>query len=133
MLVHFPIALLLWGFIADAASMMFKKESCLSKVGFYLLLIGALTSLSAVLSGLLFTSEMQGAAGTIRETHELLAWMTVGTAMVAAAIRIYIVSQKKEANGLKWVAFIVYGLATILVSITGFYGGTLVYSFMMPL
>ena len=69
MLVHFPIALLLWGFIADAASMMFKKESCLSKVGFYLLLIGALTSLSAVLSGLLFTSEMQGAAGTIRETH----------------------------------------------------------------
>ena len=133
MLVHFPIALLLWGFIADVASMMFKKEACLSKMGFYFLLIGALTSLSAVLSGLLFTPEMQGAAGAIKETHELMAWMTVVTALVAAAIRIYIVSQKKELTSLRWIGFIVYGLATILVSITGFYGGTLVYSYMMPL
>ncbi len=133
MLVHFPIALLLWGFIADVASMLFKKEACLSKTGFYLLLIGTLTSLSALISGLLFTSEMQGAAGAIKETHELFAWMTVGTALVAAAIRIYIVSQKKELISLRWIGFIVYGLATIMVSITGFYGGTLVYSYMMPL
>ena len=133
MLVHFPIALLLWGFIADVASMLFKKEACLSKIGFYLLLIGALTSMSAVLSGVLFTSEMSGAAGAVKETHELLAWMTVGTALVAAALRLYVVSQKKEGTNLKWVAFMVYALAAILVSVTGFFGGTLVYSYMMPL
>ena len=133
MLVHFPIALLLWGFIADVASMLFKKEACLSKVGFYLLLIGALTTLSAVLSGFLFTSEMQGAADAIKEAHELFAWMTAGTALFAAALRLYIVTQKKEGDNLKWVAFGVYGLAAILVSVTGFFGGTLVYSYMMPL
>jgi uncharacterized membrane protein len=133
MLVHFPIALLLWGFIADVASMFFKKEACLSKIGFYLLLIGALTSVSAVLSGVLFTSEMSGAAGAVKETHELFAWMTAGTALVAAALRLYIVTQKKEDGNFKWVAFVVYGLAAILVSVTGFFGGTLVYSYMMPL
>ncbi len=133
MLVHFPIALLLWGFIADVASMLFKKEACLSKIGFYLLLIGALTSVSAVLSGVLFTSEMSGAAGAVKETHELFAWMTAGTALVAAALRLYVVSRKKEGTNLKWVAFLVYGLAAILVSVTGFFGGTLVYSYMMPL
>jgi uncharacterized membrane protein len=133
MLVHFPIALLLWGFLADVASIFFKKEACLSKIGFYLLLIGALTSVSAVLSGVLFTSEMSGAAGDVKNTHEILAWFTAGTALVAAAFRVYIVSQKKEETILKWAAFIIYGLATILVSITGFFGGTLVYSYMMPL
>ena len=133
MLVHFPIALLLWGFLADVASIFFKKEACLSKIGFYLLLIGALTSLSALLSGVLFTSEMSGAAGDVKNTHEILAWFTAGTALVAAAFRVYIVSQKKEETNLKWAAFIIYGLATILVSVTGFFGGTLVYSYMMPL
>ncbi len=40
MLVHFPIALIVLGFIADFASLIFKKEACLSKTGFYLLIAG---------------------------------------------------------------------------------------------
>lgn len=133
MLVHFPIALVAFGFLADMASLYFKKEACLSKLGFYLLIVGTLSALFAWLTGILFTSDMEGAAGKIMETHELLAWITLGTLVVTSALRIILKIKDKENSSLKWLAFILYGLAAISVSITGFFGGTLVYNYMMPL
>lgn len=133
MLVHFPIALIVFGFIADLASILFKKEACLSKFGFYLLLFGTLASISALLTGILFTSEMLGAAGEIKETHELFAWITVGTLVALSAFRIFLKAKDRESSNLIWITLALYGLAAIAVSITGFYGGTLVYNYMMPL
>ena len=133
MLVHFPIALIVFGFLADSSSFLFKKEVCLSKFGFYLLIFGTLASFSALLTGLLFTSEMLGKAGEVKGTHELFAWITVGTLIVLSAFRIFLKVKNKEETELKWIAFALYGLAAISVSITGFYGGTLVYNYMMPL
>ena len=86
------------------------------------------------MSGLLFTSEMEGAAGQVRETHELMATVTVILLVIAAAVRIYITLKKKNDNKtLKNIAFVLYGLATLSVFATGFFGGTLVYNYMMPL
>ena len=133
MFVHFPIALIVFGFIADIASILYRKEVCLSKFGFYLLISGTLAAITALLTGALFTSEMSGAAGTLKETHELFAWITVGTLVVLSAFRIFLKVKDKERTNLKWISFVLYGLAAISVSITGFYGGTLVYNSMMPL
>lgn len=133
MLVHFPIALVVFGFLADIASLIYKKEVCLSKVGFYLLIIGTLAAIATWLSGILFTADMSGAAGTVRDTHELFAWITVGLLLTTSILRIILLVKKIEASGLKWTAFTLYGLATLCVTITGFYGGTLVYNYMMPL
>lgn len=133
MLVHFPIALVVFGFIADIASILFKKEHCLSVMGLYLLIAGTLSALLALSTGVFFTSEMSGLAGEIKETHELFAWITVGTLIATSILRIILKKQDKEGSNLKWIAFILYGIGTITVSITGFYGGTLVYNYMMPL
>lgn len=133
MLVHFPIALVAVGFLADIASLFFKKEACLSKMGFYLLIAGTLAALAALLSGILFTSEMTGAAGEVMETHELMAWLTVSALAITSLLRIYLLKQKQESSRLKWLAFGFYAAAAVLVSITGFFGGTLVYSYMMPI
>jgi uncharacterized membrane protein len=133
MLVHFPIALIVFGFLADISSFFFKKEVCLSKFGFYLLIFGTLASLSALLTGVLFTSEMSGAAGEVKGTHELFAWITVGILIALSVFRTFLKVKDKEETELKWIAFALYGLAAISVSITGFYGGTLVYNYMMPL
>ena len=133
MLVHFPIALVVFGFMAELAGLYFKKEVCLSKIGFYLLIFGFLAAIAAWLTGTIFTSEMAGAAGEIRETHELFAWITLGTLLAAAAIRIFIQSKNEENTKLKWIAFVLYGLAAISVSITGFFGCTLVFNYMMSL
>jgi len=133
MLVHFPIALIVFGFIADTVLILFRKEAGLSKFGFYLLIFGTLSALATLLSGALFTAEMTDAAGVVKDTHELFAWITVGSLVVLSAFRIFLKTQNKETTNLKWIAFALYGLAAISVSITGFYGGTLVYNYMMPL
>lgn len=133
MLVHFPIALIIIGFIADLISIFYKKEAGLSMVGFYLLIIGTLSALVALLSGTLFTSEMTGAAGDVRETHELFAWITVINLLFLSAYRIYIKVNGREGNTIKRISFAWYGIAALFVSITGFYGGTIVYNYMMPL
>jgi uncharacterized membrane protein len=132
-LVHFPIALVIFGFLAEAVSLFYKKEVWLSKTGFYLLVTGTLGAIVTWLSGILFTSDMAGAAGTIRETHELFASVTVGFLLITSALRIILLVKNTKTAGLKWIAFVLYGLATICVMITGFYGGTLVYKYMMPL
>jgi uncharacterized membrane protein len=133
MLVHFPIALVVFGFIADIASLLFKKEACLSRIGFYLLIIGTLTAIIAWLAGIFFTSEMSGSAGEIKETHELFAWITIGVLIATSVLRIVLKIKNIEGSNLKWAAIILYGLAAVSVSITGFFGGSLVYNYMMPL
>jgi len=133
MLVHFPIALVIFGFLADLASLLFKKEAWLSKAGFYLLLFGTLSALVAWLTGIFFTSPMSDSAGEIKATHALFAWLTVGLLITASIFSILLQLRNRENTNLKWVAFALYGLAFVFVSITGFYGGTLVYSYMMPL
>ena len=133
MFVHFPIALVIIGFVADLTSHFIKKEACLSKAGFYMLLAGTVMAVLALLSGLLFTSEMEGAADEISDTHQLFAWIAVSLLIVTSLLRIYLASQKSEKSKLKLLAFALYALAVVFVGLTGFYGGTLVYDYMIPL
>ncbi len=133
MLVHFPIALVVFGFMFYFASLIFKKEENLAKTAAYLLFVGTLTAITALLSGILFTSDLSGSAGEAQETHEMFAWITVGILFATSLLRLFIINKNKSNSTLKWVEFVLYGLATISVSITGFLGGSLVYNFMMPL
>jgi uncharacterized membrane protein len=133
MLVHFPIALVAFGFLAELVWVFYKKEVCLSKFGFYLLLFGTLSAIAAWFTGNFFTAEMSGSAGEIKETHELFAWLTLGSLILALGLRIMLKVKNAEESNLKWLAFALYGLAAIFVSITGFFGGTLVYNYMMPI
>ncbi|WP_321436280.1 DUF2231 domain-containing protein [uncultured Bacteroides sp.] len=133
MLVHFPIALVMFGFIIELASLIIKKELCLPKLSLYLLVTGTLATVVTWLSGELFTSEMSGAAGSVKESHELFAFITMCLLIVTSVIRLMLASGKKENSTLKWISFILYGIAAITVNITGFFGGTLVYNYMMPL
>jgi uncharacterized membrane protein len=133
MLVHFPIALVVLGFVAEIIQLLCKKEDYYSKVGLYLLITGTLAAFATLLTGMFFTSDLSGAAGEIQETHELFAWITISLLLTTSLIRILLLKKQIKNQGLQWLAFIIYGLAAIAVSITGFFGGTLVYNYMMPL
>ncbi len=133
MVVHFPIALIIFGFIAELSRMILKNEVWLSKAGFYLLIFGTIAAIVALLSGELFTSEMSGAAGEMKEKHEILAWITVGLLLTTSVLRMVLNAMRTEKGILRFLAFAMYTLAAISVGITGFFGGTLVYSYMMPL
>ena len=133
LLVHFPIALVIFGFLAELAFLFFKKETSLSKMGYYLLIVGTLAAIVAWLTGNFFTSEMDGAAGKIKETHELFATITLGFLIATSVLRTALLMLKNKNPALKNIAFLLYALAAISVSITGYLGGSLVYDFMLGL
>ena len=133
MLVHFPIALVMIGFLAELAFLFFKKEVSLSKMGYYLLIVGTLAALAAWLTGNFFTSEMDGAAGKARETHELFATITLVLLLATSVLRTTLLILKNENSALKALSLLLYALAAVSVSITGYLGGSLVYNFMLGL
>jgi uncharacterized membrane protein len=134
MIVHFPIALITIGFIAEVASLFFKTEKCLSKTGFYLMVLGALSAVAAWSTGQLFTNEpTQGEILSVFEKHETGALITMILMVIGASFRIWLMLQKKEETQLKWIAFGIYFLAFAAVTVTGYMGGTMVYNFMMSL
>ena len=98
LIVHFPIALLIAGFVADTVYLLYKKEVCLSKVGFYLMLAGTLGAVAAVLSGNFFTEDMTGSVEVIRERHETFANITMYVMIVASLLRIFLVQKGKAES-----------------------------------
>jgi uncharacterized membrane protein len=132
MIVHFPIALITVGFFAEVFSLFFKSEKCLSKTGFYLMLLGSLGAIAAWSTGQLFTVEpTQGEVLKVFARHETGALITMILIIAGTIFRIWLMVKKKEGTPLKWIAFGFYLLAFIAVTFTGFMGGTMVYDFMI--
>ena len=132
MLVHFPIALVTFGYLAVLVSVFIKNDIFFSKASFYLLILGTLSAIVAVFTGVFFTADMSGAAGQVQSTHELFAFITLGFLGITSVLRI-IQNGKPDSSMLKWSSFAFYTLAVMAVSVTGFFGGNLVYNYMMPL
>jgi uncharacterized membrane protein len=134
MIVHFPVAIIIVGFIAEVVSLFFKSEKCLSKTGFYLMIIGALASIAAWSTGQLFAGEpTEGEIVKIFSKHETAALITMIIMIIGTLFRIWLVVKKQEDTNLKWVAFGFYMLAFGAVSYTGYMGGAMVYDYMIGL
>jgi uncharacterized membrane protein len=131
MLVHFPIALVALGFLTDLLALYFKKEVCLSKFSFYLLISGTLSAMIAVFTGVFFTEEMTGAAGDVQKTHEFFAILTLCLLVLTSVLRIILNSSEKENKHFKRLALAIYGLAAIFVGLTALFGGNLVYNYLI--
>ena len=134
MVVHFPIALIMVGFLFDVIYLFFKKEQCLFKAGLYLMVLGTLGAGVALASGYLFTNPpTDGEVVNIYNSHRTGALVMTIIMFICSIVRIYMVTSKKEETSLKWVSFGLYLLGTISVSFTGFMGGTMVYKYFLGL
>ena len=132
MTVHFPIALIIVGFVAEVVSLFFKSEKCLSKTGFYLMLLGTLAAIAAWSTGQFFTDHpSEGEILNIFVKHKTGALITMIVMIICSAFRIWLMVHKKEDTKLKWIAFGLYMLGFASVSFTGYIGGIMVYSFLM--
>ena len=130
--VHFPIALLIAGFVYDAITLFFCKDHKLSKAGLYLMVLGTLGAFAAYLTGEYFTFEMDGPAGEKKEEHELYAKITMWFMLAVSVLRVYVTWKKKEQSGLKWLIFVLFACGAGLVGFTGYLGGSLVYDVLLP-
>jgi uncharacterized membrane protein len=133
MLVHYPIALLIFGFIAVFVAMAFGKGNYLPKTGYFLLLAGTLMALVVLFSGIFFTTDLTGPGAEIQDKHETFAWITLFLSSATSILWSFLKYKDQEDTSMKWVVFVLYGLSAISVSVTGLLGGTLVYNYMMTI
>lgn len=139
MLVHFPVALLMVGFLFSTVGLFCKQcckcgcstdsgnPSCIMRAGYWLLVLGALGAVASVLSGMIFTEPMQGIMGEKRSVHQLFAIMTMSVSIVSAAIMTYYIYSAKRTRPVLIIGYILYAATMILVAITGHLGGAMVY------
>jgi len=128
MIVHFPIALLIVGFLSELVGLILKKEF-FTTAAFYLLILGTLGVVAAYITGNLAGDGISetGQLETALETHEHAAQLTLWLMVGAAAVRIALVWFKKFDGAFKYVAFLLFLVGVLSVARTGFYGGELVY------
>lgn len=133
MLVHFPIVLIMIGFLAQLLSLIFKDKGCFKDVAKWLIYLGTIAAVAGYISGEYFTKELTGEAGELKENHELFAkiamWLMVG----ASALSLYLSYAKNPESKLNWIVFFLTLAAAVSVGIAGFLGGSLVYNFMIGL
>lgn len=131
-LIHFPIAFLLAAFVLDFISLTYNRMPCLGTAAFYLLILGLLGGAVALITGYFFTSEMDGEAGLARDRHELFAIITVIVVIITAIFRTFIFIKKKDdQKNLRWAAQGLLFASAVLVSITGFLGGGIVWNYLI--
>jgi uncharacterized membrane protein len=135
--VHFPIALFLTGFVLDAIGYLFQRET-LKRAGLILIVLGALGALAAMLTGQ-FAEEsveerLSGAGKRVLDTHEDLGKLTAYLLLAVAALRLILATS--WLNRWRWAAgaaLAIYLIAGIVgagaLTATGYYGGELVYRY----
>lgn len=128
MIVHFPIALLIVGFLFDLIGIFVKKEFY-CKAGFYLLILGTLGVIAAYFSGDMAGDGISevGALKQALETHESAAMLSLWIMVIASVVRIGTVAFKKYSGAYKWIALALFLIGVLSIARTGYYGGELVF------
>ena len=133
MIVHFPIALLIVGFLADVAGVFYKKEKYLHKMGFILQILGTLGVIAAFITGDNFTQweTFQGATKDAFELHQDAAILTIWVVIAATIFRILIMMMQRFNGWLKLISLMLYLAGVVLIGYTGFMSGNLMLNFLM--
>ena len=122
-IVHFPIALFISALGLEVLSLIFKKDA-LHQAAWYNYILAVLAAFAAVLSALIDGETLKH---TVFYTHRALGWWTLGIAFLSAPFLFYI--KKKSLKLFKVLFFIFLIILASLVSLTGYYGGRLVYEY----
>ncbi len=127
MAVHFPIALLLVGFLFEVISFFYKKDF-FKFSAFYLLLLGTIGTIVSYFAGEAAGDGMEeGTLGKAIELHEQAAtialWLTIITALVYTIIHLL----KYRKGWLRIIAVILFAGVIGSIARTGYLGGQLVY------
>lgn len=128
MVIHFPIALLLIGFLSEVIGIIFKK-GFFNKTAFYLLILGTFGTIASYLSGDAAGEGMEGGTlGKAIELHENAAiitlWLAIITAIVYSAVNWFKYSNK----WIKIASVLLFAAVIVGVSRTAYLGGQLVYN-----
>ncbi len=122
-IVHFPIALFITAFGLELLSLIFKKE-VLHQTAWCNYILAILACVGAVSAALWDGMTLKH---PVFYTHRTLAYWTTGIALISGVILPLV--RRKSKRAFRIIFFIFLILTTSLVSITGYYGGRLVYEY----
>ncbi len=128
MIVHFPIALLIVGFLFDIIGLFFKRDF-FTWAGFSLLILGGLGLIAAYLSGNLAGSGIteEGMLKQALETHKGAATLTIWLVSITIVVRVLLVYLKKYMGVFQAAAMVLFFVSVLAIARTGYYGGELVF------
>ncbi len=127
MIIHFPIALLIVGFLSEIISFI-VRSIFFRKVALYLLIVGTIGTIAAFFSGNAAADGMEeGVMGKAIALHEQAAvfslWFTIVTAFAYTAIWFF----KYNKTWARMACLILFAVAITAIFRTGYLGGQLVY------
>lgn len=127
MVIHFPIVLLMIGFLSELLGHLIKKPF-FKQAAFYLLILGTFGTIVAYLSGDAAGEGMEeGTLGKAIGMHEEAAiitmWLAIGTSLLYAAIVFF----KLQNKWFKLISVALFAVVIGAVSRTAYLGGQLVY------
>ena len=126
--VHFPIALVVFSFLADALGRLFNKAS-LRAAGFWSLIAALVFGAITAATGYYDMTRTRGVLGdTFRyvDFHMDVGFILIGAVVVLTAWRWFVYARRDRSPGILYLAaaFLVMGL----VLFQGWYGGEMVYT-----
>ncbi len=127
LVIHFPIALIMVGFLSEIITLISKNEF-FEKASLYLLILGSLGVIVAFVSGDFAGDGMtdgllQRPIGMHEEAALITLWLAIITTVFKSAMYFF----NYEKNWVKWTSFILFILLALSVGRTGYLGGELVF------
>lgn len=120
---HFPIALIFGAAFFDALTFVrpgSARQGEFAIIGYWLVILGALGSLAAVLSGLALSKWMIGGSGLVLR-HHLFVWPAFAL-MIGLATWRFLVGPSPSRRGLA-AYFVSTAVACVCIGVAGFFGG----------
>ena len=130
LIVHFPIALLIASLLFDAVGWLWKRPA-FTEAALGIQTLGILGVIAAVLTGNQAEEAVERIPGIhdVLERHESLGQILLWVGLAVLALRLFFVWRRMLGQGTKALMLVLsLGLA-ILVGVTGYYGGLLVYDY----
>lgn len=133
MLVHFPIALGIIGCLFEFFELYFSQGKKQCSCGEYLLYFATFSALLALLTGNFFTDSFTGKAEEMKNIHSAFAGITF--TLLCLTTGIYLFNRFWGYNNHIYhkIGFLFYCASAVSVGITGFFGGSLVYNYLIHL
>lgn len=128
MIIHFPIALLIVGFLSEIIGL-FTGKDFFKTAAFYLLILGALGTIAAyVTGGYAGEGIEEGPLLEPMNLHKQAALFTIWFSIITVLFMSTVFYFKLHKPLVKGIGFLLYMLLVIAVARTGYLGGQLVFS-----
>jgi uncharacterized membrane protein len=127
MVIHFPIALLLAGFLSELIALV-SKNPFFKNASLYLLILGTLGAIVAFVSGSnagdgMTDGILQKPMGMHEEAALVTLWLAIITSLLSGAMYYF----NYQKTWLQWTSLLLFTLLVGSVARTGYLGGELVF------